>query len=191
MDWLATLKEWQDLATGLLTIAAAFIGGGYVVHSTNRQVALLADQFRETNRPFVIAKLGTYAGVIFSLEIENIGRSPATSLRLSLDKDFYPFGNNKNLRELEAFNREIPTFAPGERMTFLLSQGHKMDNVIDGVDRTPSRFSVSAMYDFQSRAYAETYLIDTEHYNGVLALKRNSDILSDIAGHLKTMASKA
>lgn len=190
MAWIAVLKDWQDLISGILTIVAAFIGGAYVIRSTNKQVSAVSEQFHETIRPFVIAKLGTYAGVVFSLEIENIGQSPASNLTLNIDKDFFQFGEKQNnIRSLEAFNRVVPNFAPGEKMVFLLSQGFNMDNVENGNDLTPHKFTIKVRYQFQDHDYDESYLIDTEHYSGVLALKGQHDLLSDIATHLKEIST--
>lgn len=191
MDLIAYIRDWQTLIGGLLTILAAFIGGRYVVLSTNRQIAAVADQFRETVRPFVIAKLGTYAGTIFCLEIQNIGQSAAADLSLELDRDFYQFGDNgKNLRDLEAFVRVVPQFAPGEKLTFLLSQGFNLDNVKDGIDLTPKTLKITTRYRFREIRYEEAYVIDMQHYFGVLALKNKHDILSEIAGYLKKISER-
>jgi hypothetical protein len=181
MEWLSTailvLKDWQTLVAGLLTIATAFIAGAYVVRSTKRQIDAVREQFEETIRPFVVAKIGIYSGVIFSLEIENTGKSSATDLSLSIDRDFYQFGESgKNLKTFEAFKMPIRHFAPGEKLTFLLSQGFNMKNFIDGTNVTPEEFLVTAKYSFKQSSYIEEYSINTTAYYHALAAKSDYDL---------------
>ena len=182
------LKEWQDLIGGIMTVVAAFIGGYYVIRSTTRQVEALSSQFRETVRPYVIARLTTRAGVLFVLEIENIGQSPASNLNLGLDRDFYQFNDRLNLREASAFNRTIPHFSPGEKISFDLSQGFNLNNMVDGVNRTPHQFMVGAEYHFGGYRYHETYLIDLDYYFQASALKHPSDHLDDISKGIQAIA---
>ncbi|WP_127143441.1 hypothetical protein [Pelagibacterium montanilacus] len=133
------LKEWQTLLTGIFTLIAAIIAGNVALRAAARQISAATDQYAQTVRPFVIARLNTYAGVIFMPEIENIGRSPAKNLRLGIDKDFFEFGDRRNIKDSSAFTRTISHFAPGEKISFYLSQGFNMDS-----DRTPSSFTISA-----------------------------------------------
>lgn len=185
---LDSFKEWQSFFGALMTIVAALIGGFFVVRSSNRQMALISDQFSEVTRPFVIARLTTRAGTVFVLEIENTGQTPATDLTLEINKDFFQFGESRNIRDFPAFNRTVPHFAPREKLIFDLSQGFNMSNFHDGVDRTPRQFTVKVKYCGQGKAYNESYEIDVEHYFSTLAAKNPQDHLEDISRHLKKIS---
>tara|TARA_R100000365_G_C2742300_1_gene70968 strand:- start:55 stop:738 length:684 start_codon:yes stop_codon:yes gene_type:complete len=187
---LDTLKEWQTLLTGILTLFGAILAGWVALRVAGRQIQAATEQYYDTIRPFVVVRLNTHAGVVFMLEIENIGQSAAANLVLKLDKDFFAFGDGHNLREASAFTRPFAHFAPKEKLSFYLSQGFNMENKRDGIDRTPSVFTVSATYGFRDKKYEESYVIDTTPYDGVAALKKTEDYLSDIAKSVHELAKR-
>jgi len=61
---------------------------------------------------------------------------------MSLDKDFYIFGEyeeQKNLRTYPAFTRTIPSIAPSEEFFFMLSQGFNLSNSVNVKPITPKQ----------------------------------------------------
>lgn len=184
------LKDWQTLLTGILTLIGAIVAGAVALRAAGRQISAATEQYYQTIRPFVIARLSTYAGVVFMLEIENIGNSAAENLKLDIDKDFFEFGDGRNIKRSSAFTLPIAHFAPREKFSFYLSQGFNMDNKKDGINRTPPSFTVSASYSFRNNRYDEKYLIDTQPYNDIAALKKAEDHLQDISNNIAKIAKK-
>src|SRR2546423_13676285 len=64
---------------------------------------------------------------ILYLRIKNTGKTVAENVRLTLDTDFFQFGDanrpNSNLRDLAAFSETIDSMPPDFELLFALAQG--------------------------------------------------------------------
>lgn len=189
----------QQTITNAISLILVIVTGLYVfltwriAQSNSRSLTQMNEQFQETIRPFVIPIIKIRNSVFLSIEIENMGKSPATNLELSLDKDFFQFAEDsqdRNIRRFEAFNQVIQIFAPGEKLRFDLAQGFNIDVVKDGRNLTPKHFSISATYESNGRKYADTFHIDVGPYMHTHTRKTASENLEIIAKHLEKIASK-
>jgi hypothetical protein len=105
----------------------------------------------------------------FYLRIANTGRTAAENLQLTLDRDFFEWGENRperNLRTKTAFSEPIDSFAPGTEMLFALGQSWVVLGDDAKPEITPPKFSVTARYEYSGRKVVEVTRIDLRPYIG-------------------------
>ncbi len=155
---------------GLLVVVTGFYAWATfrILRANEGVVSIMRQQTESLTRPYIHSVLYVVPGTnIFALRIENTGRTAAINLRLSLDRDFYPFAENRperNLRSFNAFSRPIPSFGPGARIDVWLGQGPHFFG--DGAKQnlTPETFTVEAAYEFGGKAVTESTIIDFRPY---------------------------
>ena len=127
----------------------------------------MMDQRVAIYRPYVSISPVVYPdNPIFFLKVKNTGLTAANWLKLSIDKDFYRFGDKsqKNLGEISAFNDIIHSFVPGAEMFFYLAQGFVIFGEKGSEDITPTKFTVTAQYEFSGQTVSERTIIDLRPY---------------------------
>jgi len=106
--------------------------------------------------------------IFLYLSIQNHGKSAAKNLKLSLDRDFYQAaeeGEGKNIRMFPTFQRTIPSFAPGEEIFILISQGFNLGKANgEGKLLTPYEFVIDATYDFAGKTFHQRHEVDLSAY---------------------------
>lgn len=129
-------------------------------------VQAVRDQQYAAMRPYVqlttTVRLGT---TLLYLQVENVGKTAAMDLTLSMNKDFYQLGEQTeqaNLRNVAAFSQPIRSLPPGVRLRFLLGTGASKFGSND--ERCPQRFDIVATYSTGSERVAETSAIDLKPY---------------------------
>jgi hypothetical protein len=139
----------------------------HIVHANRASVEVMLQQLESTTRPYVDIDAFFEPGIpIFKLRIRNTGKSAAHNLRLSMDTNFYRFDSDKpemNLREAVAFNRPIETFPPGAALVFGLGSSYK---IYQNSGTQPSRFEITASYQFFNKTVNERTTIDLEMFYG-------------------------
>lgn len=121
---------WSNLLTMILVV----VTGVYVfltwkiANANQRMLERVEEQYLEQMRPVVYAYLEFREQVVVRLIIENIGRTPAIDLKVSIDKDFYPFAdtNRRNLKELPIFAKRTSWLPPKAKIALDLSQGFNL-----------------------------------------------------------------
>ncbi|WP_128003570.1 hypothetical protein [Piscinibacter defluvii] len=158
-----TNTDWLTLA--LVVITAIYAWATFrILRANEAVVSAMKEQTEAQLRPYVVASVAPRIGTtLMLLEIQNAGRSPATNLRLRMDKDFYPHAEKRdgeNIAALSAFTEPIESLAPGTRMQFILGVGGTIfaPGVADSL--CPKVFTVSATYEHAGRAYDEEHTID-------------------------------
>ena len=165
----ANLSEWLTLANVFLT--AVFAGLTFYILRANRAaVSAMREQMADQNRPFVSVTVQVRMGTpVIQLQVSNVGRSPAQRLRLSLDRDFFQFGEkgeSRNLAKQSAFSQIIDCLPPMSELLFELGVGHQI--FAAGADQTicPHTFTVSAEYEHAKNKYSEQTHVDLRPYMG-------------------------
>jgi hypothetical protein len=168
---------WETLgtqqATNIVSLVLVLVTGIYVfltyrIASANSSVAIqMLNQQENISRPVISANIQVRSQVLFLLVIRNSGAGVATKVTLTLDRDFFRFGERKrekNLRELDVFNGAEFTLAPGDSLQFDLAQGFVV--FAEGADEalTPTRFKIYAKYNSQVKRYEETIEVDLKPY---------------------------
>jgi hypothetical protein len=85
----------------------------------------MQEQTEAINRPYIaVSTFLVPRSVMIYLKIENIGKTAAHDLHLTLDRDFYQLGRSgteDNLATFSAFTQPIKTFPPGAQLVFPLA----------------------------------------------------------------------
>jgi len=159
-------------STDWLTLVLIGITGWYawitrrILKANEAMVAAVQAQQHAAMRPYVQVTTSVRTGTnLIYLEVENVGKTAATDLTLSLNKDFYQLGersDQNNLRKLPAFSNQIRSLAPGTKLRFLLGSG---PSIFGGdIAACPRQFDVAAEYSTGIDRVAESSSIDLEPY---------------------------
>jgi hypothetical protein len=165
-----TSTSMLDLAIAIAAGVSAVIAAVYTVVTAkilrvNRgALDAMRAQVVELTRPRVViwpwVRLGTQ---LFCLTVKNSGSTSATHLRLTLDRDFFVFGEQKedrNLRHFAAFTNSIDALAPSAEMVFYLGVSHQMFRQPEKTASMPLTFSIRAEYRLGESKYDETTFVD-------------------------------
>ncbi|MDD2180444.1 hypothetical protein OIN59_23665 [Acidovorax sp. D2M1] len=139
--------------------------------ASEASVQAVREQSEAMLRPYVSVSpyVRPHTTVLY-LRIENTGRTSAENLQLSMDKDFFQFGEAKrpdhNLRTKAAFVDTIQSLPPGGSLVFALAQGFVIFAPGADVTVVPQQFSVTATHSFAGKQVIETHRIDLRPYIG-------------------------
>lgn len=160
----------EFLTTLLVIITAIYAYLTYrLAKASEASVESMQEQSEALVRPYVTIQpfVRPHTSILY-LRIKNVGRTNAINLKLSIDRDFYQFGETnspeKNLKSLSAFTSPIDSFAPDAELLFALAQGWVIFGDDGKQNNCPSQFTVTASYEFGERQVTETSQIDLRPY---------------------------
>lgn len=162
-----------EILTGILVIITgvyAYLTRRMAVASEASAKAVLA-QSEAMSRPYVTITpfVRPHTNIIY-LRIRNTGLTGAQDVRLSLNKDFFQFGETNppggNLRTAQAFFEPIDSMPPGFELLFALAQGPSLFGPGAKPEIAPTQFTVSARYEFAGKGVEELTRIDLRPYIG-------------------------
>jgi len=117
------------LTAALVLITAIYAYLTYkMVRTSEASVEAVREQSEVILRPYVTISpfVRPHTSLLY-LRIENTGKAATEDLRLSMDKDFFRFGEAnqpaRNLRMMKVFVEPIKSFPPGGKLIFALCQG--------------------------------------------------------------------
>jgi len=160
-----------------LTAILAFITAiyAYLTHrmakTSEASVEAIRDQSEAMLRPYIIAApfIRPHTPFLY-LRVKNTGRMGAQNLRLTLDRDFFQFGEkddaDKNLRTRSGFSTPIDNFPPGAELIFALGPGWVLFGESARPDVSPTQFNVTATYEFLGKRIEEVNRVDLRPYVG-------------------------
>lgn len=161
-------------ATEWLTLALVVITGFYawatlrILRVNEAMVSTMKDQQDAAMRPYLEVSMNVRTGTnILRLSIKNVGKTPALSLRLLLDRDFYQFCEKRpgsNLAEHPAFSNTIESFPPGSELLFDLGSGPTLYSSANNESLSPLVFSVTASYVAGKVSISEKSVVDLNPY---------------------------
>jgi hypothetical protein len=159
----------EVLTTLLVVITGFYAWATFRILRANEQVvSVMQEQSEAINRPYIAASTFLVPrSVMIYLKIENIGKTAAQNLRLTLDRDFYKFGRSgeeNNLAKFSAFIQAIKTFPPGAQLIFPLAQAFVVFGEEANSEATPRLFNVNATYSYLHKTVTETTTIDLNPY---------------------------
>lgn len=166
--------DWLEVLTGVLVAITGFyaLATFQILRANQQAVAVMREQTEALARPYLaIAPFVPERGFLFYLRIANTGKTPAEDLRLSIDRDFYQYGEaqpEKNLAGMPAFNEPIDSLPPGAELIFGLAQGPQLFGEGANEDTTPSRFEITAEYSFAGKTVTEKTHVDLRPYYGAM-----------------------
>lgn len=161
-----------DLLTGILAVVTSFYAWVTfrILKANEHTVALMSEQLELLNRPYVqiAALIRPGVGLIY-LRISNEGKTPAKNLSLTIDRDFFQFGerrDDRNLAKQTAFTVPIDSFSPSAALEFLLGTGPAIFASSADESLSPKVFEIKATYTFDEKIVTETTAIDLRPYLG-------------------------
>jgi hypothetical protein len=139
--------------------------------ASESSVQAMREQSEAMLRPYVtIAPFVRPNTTVLYLRIENTGRTAAENLQLSIDKDFFQFGeagsHEKNIRTKAAFSEQIKSLPPGGKLIFALAQGFIIFGAGTNSNCVPQQFTITAKYLFGGKEFNEINHIDLRPYIG-------------------------
>lgn len=151
-----------------LTAILVFVTTIYVyltfrmVQTSESSVKAIYDQSEAMLRPYVVIEPYVRSHTQFLyLRIKNTGKTAAENLSITIDRDFFQFGEKRrNLREATAFNEPIDSLAPESEILFALAQGSMIFGGKGDMNLTPEKFEVSTEYQFADKTVSENHKID-------------------------------
>jgi hypothetical protein len=161
-----------EYLTAILVFITAIYA--YLTHrmaqTSQASVEEMRRQSEATFRPYIIVSsfVRPHTPLLY-LRVANTGRNAAQNLKLSIDKDFYQFGeiqSDKNLKNKSAFNTPMDSFPPDSEIIFALAQGWVLFEGGGKPDICPSQFSITASYEFSGKKVEEHHNIDLRGYLG-------------------------
>jgi len=161
----------EYLTAILVFITAIYAYLTYRMAKTSEaSVEEMRQQSEATMRPYiVVAPFVRPHTPLLYLRIVNTGKNTAHNLKLSIDKDFFQFGetqSDKNLRNKSAFTVPMDSFPPNTELIFALAQGWILFEGTGKPDICPTQFTITAQYEFSSKQVVEKHHIDLRGYLG-------------------------
>lgn len=161
----------------ILTAILVFITAIYaflthrMAKASEASVEAMRNQSEASLRPYItIVPFIRAHTPMLNLRVKNTGITGAQNVRLSIDRDFFKFGEKTrpdgNLRTLSAFTTPIDSLSPGAELIFGLAQGWVLFGEKAQPDICPSQFSVTAKYEFFGKTVQEVTQVDLRPYLG-------------------------
>lgn len=155
-----------------LTAVLVLITGFYawvtfrMLKANEKAVAAMQEQSRALTRPYVTCGIELQAErPIFQIVVANRGKTVANNLRLSLDRDFLQFRDERrNIRKFRLFQEPIDSLAPEESMRVDLAQGFVLLGNKANPEETPAVFEIAASYEGPHGSYHERRTVDLRPY---------------------------
>ncbi len=163
----------MEILTGILALITAIYA--YLTHrmakASEASVEAVRQQSEDALRPYIsISPFIRPQALFLYLRVANSGRTGARNLRLTLDRDFFQWGEadkpDHNLRNYNAFSLPIDNLAPGAELLFALGQGWVLLGEKSNPHATPVQFNITATYEFYGKTVEETNRIDLRPYLG-------------------------
>jgi hypothetical protein len=166
---MMTVSDKINLAIAICSGLSAVVAAAYtfvttrILKASRDSVSAMRDQVHALSRPRIqiwpSARVGT---PLICLNVRNSGPTAADHVSLTVDKDFFVFGEpgeDRNLRNFSAFKQPFETLGPGAEMIFYLGAGAQLFGS-QCSDRTPLQFTIQAGYDSSGHSYREVTTVD-------------------------------
>jgi hypothetical protein len=189
---------WGTTATtNLISVILVAVTGIYVAltwriaNANKGMLDNIREQYRDSLRPVIFPSLQVREQVVLTLVFTNTGRSPAYRVRIGIDNDFFQFAEpQRNIRNFNIFNDEIPVFAPGTEFPIDLAQGFNLDKEHEGRNLTPTTFNITVSYASRDQEFEEIVPIDLKAFFQTHHSKTTAEWLGKIEEQLRTIANK-
>jgi len=185
-----------ELLTGILVI----VTGIYcwltfkILKSNEHAVKEMRAQNESSIRPYITINTFVTKGAQYYLKINNTGNSAALNLKLTLDKNFFMSGLDKegrNIKNAFVFNNIIDAFPPDSELIYLLGHGSVLLGKEIDEQKTPQEFTITADYKFHDNTYSEKTNINLKQYKGIVIYSESvTEHLKDITKQLEEIKNK-
>lgn len=159
-----------EILTGILVLITGFYAWFTfrILRANEGVLKEMQAQQEALNRPYISICPVVYPdNPCFFLRVKNTGKTAAINLKLTLDRDFYKFGEtgpHSNLKSLRAFTEVNESFAAEAEMLFYLAQSFVVFKGDTYNEKTPDNFVITAEYEFFRKKVAEKVVVDLRPY---------------------------
>ena len=159
-------KRMIDILTALLVVITGFYAWVTfrILRANEAVVQAMRDQLEAQSRPYVHPSLFVVPGTnIFGIRVKNTGKTAASNLRLSIDKDFFLLAKKEdaqNLRKMNAFSKPIASFPPEAEIEFWVAQSPHIFDATADQSIVPHVFTIQSDYDFFEKSVSEKTTLD-------------------------------
>jgi hypothetical protein len=190
--------SWGTTATtNLISLILVIVTGIYVAltwriaNANKGMLDNIREQYRDSLRPVIFPSLQVREQVVLVLMFTNAGRTPAYRVRIGIDTDFFQFAEpQRNIRDFNIFNQEIPVLAPGTEFPIDLAQGFNLDVERDGQNLTPTTFTVTVSYASRDQEFQEIFPVDLKVFFQTHHANTTAEWLGKIEEQLKKIGQK-
>ena len=165
---LQSMNAYTGVFTVALTAVMVMLTYLYVrytkliLEANHKTLEEVKEQAWLASRAYLVFRLVFKHQCICAFELANEGRSPARSVRLSLDRGIFQGGNReKRINDLPMFSRGLEVVPPGVRSSVLLWSG----TVKPGTELYPDKFKITARYETLGRNVQEETTLDVYIYS--------------------------
>ncbi len=187
------IKEAIDMTPELWANFLLFIVTTVYVILTYHILKVMKKQHEASLRPYVVPATFVVPGNgMLCLRIANNGKMAAENVRLDIDRDFYKYGSTKdehNLKDAYIFNNPIGTLVPGTELLFYLGMGFHIFGENTDPLKTPSKFIITAKYQYLEKTVEEKTVIDLEAYR-MSSLPPQESIVTQLKEIVKAIKDK-
>ena len=159
------------VATVLIYIGVAVFAGGAVLEARRARKQQGQISVAEA-RPYVFVYFDNTDAPILHLVVENVGRTAATKVRLSVDPPLDSTLDTEQRKYAAFVTKELPLLPPGQSIKGVF------DSAVERFNNSgfPDRFRVSSHYEGPAVAqvFDEELILDLSHLRGLLRLRRKS-----------------
>lgn len=162
------------LINGVLMFILIVVTGFYawvtfrILKTNERVVEVMKRQNDALIRPYITVNTLIHPRHLsIYLKITNTGKTAAENVRLEIDKSFYQFGmegEENNIANFPVFQKPIACLPPMTSLTFDLAHGPVIFGENTNPDKTPTKFSIRAMYSYAGEKVEEVTHIDLQPY---------------------------
>jgi len=160
----------EYLTAVLVLITALYAYLTYrMAKASEASVLAIRDQSEAMLRPYITVTpfIRPHTQLLY-LCVKNSGRMGAQNLHLTMDRDFFQLGeqdrSDRNIRIMNAFSVPIDSFPPGAELIFALGQGCVIFSKNAQPDVSPTKFTITAVYEFLGKKVEEVNRIDLRPY---------------------------
>lgn len=176
-EWSISFEAIEYLTFLLVLITAMYAFFTFKILNANQNSVLaMQEQIEASTRPYVSIRISMQVEEpFFYLNIENIGKTAAKNLKLSIDKDFYQYGEKseeKNIKNFPIFNELINEFTASTHLFYPLINSAVILNDEADTKLVPRKFKIMAEYSYSTKKnVVEEFNFDLSVYQNCIALK--------------------
>jgi hypothetical protein len=156
---MASVSFWDALAS-ISTFALLIVTGVYA-YLTHKIAQATEENSWQVNRAIVSARLNVSQRALLGLVFENLGKTPATDLKIKLNHPVFQMINDKkDISEVPMIKNGLENFPPNFPVEIYLGTTFEWLNKEANRERFPTTFKITITYKTFGRILEETVIIE-------------------------------
>jgi hypothetical protein len=156
---MSSVSFWDALAS-ISTFALLIVTGVYA-YLTHKIARATEENSWQVNRAIVSARLNVSQGALLGIVFENLGKTPAKDLKITIDLPVFQIINDcKDISEVPMIKNGLESFPPKFPVEIYLGTTFEWLNKEADRERFPSMFRITTTYRTFNKTINETVTID-------------------------------